>query len=100
MNKPNMAPEIIEAIHLFHEDNPEVEADCYLCLTGLSGNVLAKKLASAGYKALEDMDRCPECGCLMGHMTHKEYHTELEDCPVEILNEEYCPNCDVRENYD
>lgn len=36
MRKPNMTPEVLEAIHLMFEDYPNIEADCYLYLSALN----------------------------------------------------------------
>ena len=36
MRKPNMTPEVLEAIHLMFEDYPDIEADCYLYLSALN----------------------------------------------------------------
>lgn len=100
MNKPNMIPEIIEAIHLMYEDYPNIESDCYLCLTslcygnGVANESVARFFAQAGIKALEDMDRCPHCGELLEVRKYDELHPELDGNVVEHLFEYYCPNCD------
>lgn len=92
--KPNMVPEIFEAIHGYFEDSPEIEADCYLCLSSVvSNHLMAQKVAYGAYKALQDANRCSECGCLLESVEVKERHTELDEAPVEILHEYYCPHC-------
>ena len=101
MNKPNMGPEIIEAIHLMHEDMPELETDCYLCLTGLTysngtpNREMANSLAQYGYNALEEMGRCPRCGTLYETQKIIERHDELDGMPMSVLYEKYCPSCDI-----
>ena len=96
MNTPNMTPEIIEAIHLMYEDNPEIEADCYLCLTEIVSNRdYATQLSNKAFDRLEEMDRCPYCGELMQIHHYKEPHYELDGCPMEDMTEVYCPNCDI-----
>lgn len=91
MQYPNMASEVIEAIHLMYEDEPSVEADCYLYLTGLSD----KDLVAHAQDALAEMGRCPYCGTRLDYYITKEIHTELDGCPEELIREEYCPHCDI-----
>lgn len=92
--KPNMVPEIFEAVHGYFKDNPEVEADCYLCLSSVvSNHSMAIKVANKAYMALQDANRCSECGCLLESVKVKEWHTELDETPVEVLHEYYCPHC-------
>lgn len=96
--KPNMVPEIFEAIHGYFEDYPEVEADCYLCLSSIvSNHSMAIKVANRAYTALQDANRCSECGCLLESVEVKERHTELDGEPVEVLHEYYCPQCLTKE---
>ena len=103
MNKPNMANEIIESIHMNFEDYPDVEADCYLCLTGLchpngvANEAMARIMARAGRNALDEMGRCPKCGTLLENYIYNEVHTELEENTMEKMVEKYCPNCDMKD---
>ena len=93
---PNMIPEIIEAIHLMYEDEPEIEVDCLLCLSNLRGNLeLSGKLADASEMKLEDMGRCSYCGEILQLHHYKEPHPELDGYPMEDMTELYCPNCDI-----
>jgi len=89
--KANLLPEIIEAIHLMYEDYPSVELDCILYLKNL---VYDPSLSQPIYSWLEEHNRCEYCGEKLGFYTYKEPHSELDDCPMEELNESYCPNCD------
>lgn len=96
MQTPNMVPEIIEAIHLMYEDNPDVEVDCLLCLSGLRGNLeLGSRLAEASESKLEDIGRCIYCGELLKVHHYKEPHPELDGCPMEDMTELCCPNCNL-----
>lgn len=96
MQTPNMVPEIIEAIHLMYEDNPDIEVDCLLCLSGLRGNLeLGSRLAEVAESKLEDMRRCIYCGEILKVHHYKEPHSELDGCPMEDMTELYCPNCDM-----
>ena len=96
MNYPSMIGEIIEAIHLMYEDYPDVEADCYLCLTGFeSDKELAMRASIGAQVALEKMNRCGICGEELQTYHYKEPHPELDGCPMEDKTEVYCPHCDV-----
>lgn len=96
VNFPNMQSEVLEAIHLMYEDNPDIEADCYLYLESLDGSLDRQKAISiAGMKALGSMYRCERCGHILEAVHHKEIHNELEGNPVEITHEYYCPVCDL-----
>lgn len=96
MNLPNMSSEIIEAIHLMYEDDPDVEVDCLLCLSGLRGNLeLSRKLADVAELKLEDMGRCIYCGEQLNIRHYKEPHPELDGCPMEDMTKLYCPNCNL-----
>ena len=96
MGVPNMWPELLEAIHLYHEDEPSVEIDCLLYLKGLGDNpAYVSQLSAKAYNKLEEMDCCPSCGEPMQYHHHKEPHPELEGCPTEEIVEKYCPNCDM-----
>lgn len=93
MNYPNMATEVIEAIHLMYEDYPDVEADCYLYLKSLYLSENTLSLATKAVNALTDMNRCPTCGTLLMTDTVKERHPEVEGISTELVFFTYCPNC-------
>ena len=101
MEYPNMEPEVIDAIHLMYEDNPDVEADCYLYLQSLKYGANKENrissLANAAYIELSNRGRCPECGGLMETVSYKERHNEISPGTYEIMHVTYCPNCDVGE---
>lgn len=95
-NYPNMQPEIIEAVHGYFEDHPEVEVDCLLYLGSLRDNwSRVAQLANEAEDKLEDMDRCSKCGEPLLHYTYDEVHDELDEKVVEHLMDVYCPNCDI-----
>lgn len=100
MEYPNMEPEVIDAIHLMYEDNPDVEADCYLYLQSLKRKYYTvsrlTSLSNAAYRALQNMGRCPNCGNIMKSIPYKEYHSEVD--AYETLYDIYCPYCDIGEN--
>lgn len=84
-----MKSEVLEAIHLMFEDDPDIECDCYRYLASLNKNstkTFALQLAALG--EIEDMGYCSVCGNKLESYSHK-----TED--GEILVETYCPNCDV-----
>lgn len=94
---PNMYPEILEAIHLMYEDNPDVEVDCLLYLTELRDRwTRVNELSTEASIKLSKMGRCKYCGEPMQYHHHKEPHPELDGCPMEDMTEIYCPNCDIR----
>ena len=93
---PNMWLEILEAVHLSYEDNPELEVDCLLYLTELRDNwTRTAELSNQAINKLEEMGRCPYCGEPMQINRYKEPHPELDGCPMEEIAEPYCPNCDI-----
>lgn len=93
---PNMYPEILEAVHGYFEDYPEVEVDCLLYLTELRDNwTRTAELSNQAVKQLEEKGRCPYCGEPMQYYRYQEPHTELDGCPMENMIEPYCPNCDI-----
>ena len=93
---PNMHPEILEAIHFYFEDYPNVEVDCLLYLSGLmNDSKQVSKLSIVAIDALGDMGRCACCGELLQTHHYKEPHPELDGCPMEDVVERYCPNCDI-----
>lgn len=84
MRKPNMTPEVLEAIHLMFEDYPDIEADCYLYLSALNtDNYLLFYLSDQAKNELNRMNRCVVCG------------DELEYRDEKNVNEWYCPNCNI-----
>lgn len=84
MRKPNMTPEVLEAIHLMFEDYPDIEADCYLYLSALNtDNYLLSYLSDQAKNELNRMNRCVVCG------------DELEYRDKKNVNEWYCPNCNI-----
>lgn len=99
MNYPNMTPEILEAVHLMYEDEPDVEVDClrYLGHLGLSEAI---KLGDEARLKLLEMGRCPQCGSFLEITLYKEPHPELDSCPYETLSEEHCPVCDFGKSED
>lgn len=91
---PNMAGEVIEAIHLMYEDYPDVEADCYLFLSKVQqSKKLQDSLKASAEKALEERGRCPKCGHIMEYYNYSEYHVETGD--FEPMSELVCPVCDL-----
>ena len=89
METPNMKSEVLEAIHLMFEDDPDIECDCYRYLASLHKNstkTFALQLAALG--EIEDMGYCSACGNRLENYSHK---TEDGETLVEV----YCPNCDV-----
>ena len=97
MEYPNMLSEVLEAIHLYHEDNPDVETDCYryligLCLSAHSESWL-NKLCIGAKKALTEMGRCERCGHLLAYYSYPEYHPEVD--ATEYMHELVCPVCDL-----
>lgn len=97
MNHPNMQPEVLEAIHEYFKDNPEIEVDCLLYLGSLrqGGWIKSAKLGSAALKKLEDMGYCSNCGERKQVVTIREPHPELDGCPYENVTLDVCPNCDL-----
>lgn len=96
LSYPNMYPEILEAIHFMYKNCPDIEVDCYLCLSGLDSDAeLAKRVSIGAQLALKKMGRCEFCGEELQTYHYKEPHPELEGCPMEEMTEVYCPNCDM-----
>lgn len=93
---PNMYPEVLEAIHLMYEDDPQIEVDCYLYLSELRDNwTRTAELSDMAVSKIEEMGRCPNCGELIQTYHCRVPHPELEGCPYEDLYERTCPNCDL-----
>lgn len=97
MSKPNMLPEILEAVHETFTDYPDVEVDCLLYLSSLKDSLSrVAKLSNSAEAALDRMCRCIECGEPLQTYHYKESHTELDGCPMEDMVEVCCPNCDIQ----
>ena len=94
VNLPNMMPEIIEAVHLLHEDNPDVELDCMLFLKRLVAD--DPKMLSGVIEWFEENDRCDVCGSRLLRHTYTVEHSELNGCamPTEYITETICPQCE------
>ena len=91
-----MCSEILEAIHLMYEDDPQIEVNCYLQLIDFRDNFKRiAELSDMAANRIEDMGRCPNCGELMQIQHYREPHPELDGCPMEDMYEPYCPNCDI-----
>ena len=90
-----MIDEIIEAIHLMYEDDPELEVDCYLYLLKINNNNkdLIQQIKYSVKSQLNEMGRCCYCGSIMKIHRYQEPHPELDGCPMEDMTELYCPNC-------
>lgn len=89
---PIMISEVIEAVHLMYEDNPDVELDCMLFLQGLSGEY--GRIRTAVDQWFIDHNRCEICGSKLQSYTYQEPHPELDGNPVEILTDVLCPKCE------
>lgn len=95
--KPNMLPEILECLHFYFEDYPNVEVDCLLYLSGLmDDSKQVRQLSLAAISALSDMERCANCGEPLQYYHYKEPHPELEGCPMEDMCVLICPTCDLK----
>ena len=90
---PNMMPEIVEAVHLFHEDNPDVELDCMMYLKHLVAD--DPRALSCVMDWFKEHERCELCGAELKSYTYLEPHSELDGCPCERLSDVLCPECDV-----
>lgn len=87
-----MDNEVIEAICEYYKDDEDTAADCLVYLMSLK----CLPLAFASATTLENMNRCPDCGCKLQSYTHQVYHPEVDEPPFyETLTEVYCPNCDM-----
>lgn len=96
MKYPIMSSEVMEAIHLMFEDNPDIEVDCYLYLEGIATDVAeVHRLGNLAANALENMGRCPNCGHMKETCVYYEVHNELPERPKERMTDTYCPVCDI-----
>ena len=91
---PNMMPEIVEAVHLFHEDSPDVELDCMLFLKRLVAD--DPKMLSSVMDWFEENGRCDVCGNRLLYHTYRVEHSELNGCPMptEYITDTTCPKCE------
>lgn len=88
----DMSDEIVEAVHLMYEDDPQLEADCMLFLSKLNGNSRAfRRMGGLASDRLVDMGRCTECGASLSvnhkivfDLTRGEYYPDVSL---------YCPEC-------
>ena len=96
MNYPNMSSEIYDAVHEYFADMPDVEADVYLYLASLAGDLNETcRLCTKARGWLSDMNRCDKCGTPLEVYHYQECHDELDEKPMEDMYEQYCPNCDI-----
>ena len=96
INYPNMSPEIIEAILNHFKNDEDIIVDCLLYLSNLRDNKInCEKLSYSSMSELEKMNRCMICGNELQIYKYEEPHPELDGCPMEIMSEPYCPNCDI-----
>lgn len=91
-NLPNMMPEVVEAVHLMHEDNPDVELDCMLYLKRIVAD--DPKMSSSVLDWFDEQERCNVCGERLATYTYNEPHPELDGHPHERLIATMCPKCD------
>lgn len=82
--------EVIEAVHLQYEDDPDFEADCMVFLANCGADYWLKQYAE---DRLKEMGRCIYCGGKLQTYHFREYHDETMD--YEDMYELYCPNCDI-----
>ena len=81
----DMSLEVIEAIHAFYKNEPDLEAECYVYLKKIGDIFLQVKCE----KQLIQMKRCPKCGSILIPFKFKEFHGEIQ----EIQNILICPIC-------
>lgn len=88
-----MHNEVIEAVLGYYKDDEDMMTDCLLYLSSLK----CWPLAVHATVALDNMNRCPTCGCKRQSYTHQEYHSEVDEPPFyETVTDWYCPQCDIR----
>lgn len=88
----DMSDEIVEAVHLMYEDDPQLEADCMLFLSKMNGNSREfRRMGCLASDRLVDMVRCTECGASLSarhkivfDLARGEYYPDV------YL---YCPEC-------
>lgn len=86
----DMSSEIIEAIHLTYEDEPDIELSCYYYLyKKVANKILRRKLENI----LLDKDVCLNCGSILIPISYIENHYELENNRKEKIYQKICPYC-------
>lgn len=89
----DMHDEVVEAVLDYYNHDQDIAADCLVYLASLKN----MRLAVAATRELENMGRCPECGCKVDSYTHLIYHPEVDEPPMfEKVTEVYCQQCDIR----
>lgn len=89
MDVPNMLSEVVEAIHLQYEDEPDLELDCMLYLNSIATDT--GTISNWFY----DHWRCRNCGSKLSTYHYKEPHTECGVGVYEDMCEVVCPHCDM-----
>lgn len=85
--------DIIRAIHLMYEDEPETEINCYryiVRLGGLKDKFYTQALTQAGQNALYEMQICSCCGERLQRQRIVDRYDEFGTVYVDVL---YCPKC-------
>ena len=84
--------DIIRAIHLMYEDEPETEINCYRYLSKLGDltNIYTQALTQAGQDALYEMQICSCCGERLHRQRIVDRYDEFGPVYVDVL---YCPKC-------
>ena len=85
------AYDIVEAVHLAYEDEPEFEAKCLVYLKEYSSDI---GIINEVYACLEEMGRCTKCGRLLKQKKYTELHHEFDPPVPETMIKEYCPYCE------
>jgi hypothetical protein len=100
MDYENMTEEFMELLHDVLEDVPADEAFAMTCLANLRPSDFTVLANQARYR-LEEMGRCPHCGCKLRYKVYYESHPEIAYrvdsmifTPQEKMAFEYCPNCE------
>ena len=83
--------DIVEAIHLAYEDDPDFEAQCLIYLRNNTNNI---DIANEAYDRLEEMGRCTGCGRPLKQKKYTELHHEFDPPVPEVMIREYCPYCE------
>ena len=98
-NYPNMMYELLESVHGYFCDYPDVETDIMRYLCSLRNNLSrTNELANEVESRLLENNKCPLCGSELSNVVFKEYHTELDGSPYELMLVRYCPECNWKEN--
>lgn len=88
----DMSQDIVEAVHLQYEDDPDYEAQCMLFLANCARHDIHINALEAEDR-LREMGRCIYCGEKLQQCCHKEWHSEVN--AYEDMYEMFCPNCDI-----